>query len=225
MPDEISFWVAAVETPNTSSTAFGATPEQALAAFVELWVERHCPASDAEAAYPWELKDGITIGKAVVGQAYMLSSHDQFWYGQSINGDDPRLAATWDALAEKYAIFPATIDGASSRLRQSFASLMDAVRRDQVDFGKEQPLFEKAMRGMASLVDEDPGTVHPLALAEAAENLRTFFDALRSIALMEPDPEIKKQRRELAGRYHGMSYDVARFSNAIAGMREASPAP
>jgi hypothetical protein len=101
-----TFWVVDMETGHTRSTAYGETPEKALEALVSLWVERHCASSNALPGLPWTIKDGINFGKAALGQGYMLAHHDRFWMDECLNGEDPRLAETWNAMAERYGIDP-----------------------------------------------------------------------------------------------------------------------
>lgn len=100
------FWVADLQTGHTQSIAFASTPEGALVALVELWIEKRCATSDAVPSYPWMIKEDIRIGRAELGKGYMLANHDRHWYPENIGGDDPRLAGTWDELAARYGVDP-----------------------------------------------------------------------------------------------------------------------
>ncbi len=98
------FWIATMDSEHTQSTAFGATPEGALTALVELWIERHCANTEARMSFPWTRKEEIRFGRAEIGKAFMLGNHDGFYYPESLDGANPRLASTWDALAMRYGV-------------------------------------------------------------------------------------------------------------------------
>lgn len=220
MADEASFWIASMETPHTNSMGFGTTPEQALQALVETWVEKHCPVADADVGYPWEYKDDITIGKATTGSAVLLSGGDDLWFKETINGGDPRLESTLDVLAERYGVFCDTVEAASAGLRQSFAALSSTIEADKVDFEDLQGLLDKAMGEMRTLVEEDPDTVDAEALATAAVNLRDTFDALRLTAHTQFDSPTREHRRVHARNYQTMSFNVKRLATAVFHLRE-----
>ena len=220
MADEANFWIASMETPHTNSMGFGTTPEQALASFVEMWVEKYCPVADADVGYLWEYKEDITIGKATTGSAVMLSGGDDLWFKDVVKGDDPKLAPTLDALAERYGIFCTTIEEASAGLRNSFAALASTIAADGVDFEEHHHLLNEAMDKMSNLVSEDPGSVDAEELATAAVNLRDTFDALRLTAVTDWNSPTRDHRREHARSYQTMSFNVKRLATAIFHLRE-----
>ena len=88
-----TLWIAEVETRNTSSRAFGATPEQAVEALMALWREDYAPRSGASPDFLAECREDISVSAFEVGKGYLKGMDDFSWHDKVLNGSDTRFDA------------------------------------------------------------------------------------------------------------------------------------
>lgn len=84
-------WIAEIETRHTKSRGFGASPEEAVQALVDLWRDKWVPQSEADPDYLHEYRDDISVNPFALGTAYLIGPGDDLWHKKGVRGSDSRF--------------------------------------------------------------------------------------------------------------------------------------